>query len=101
MDKRFLSYEQAVSLLPEGEYIHTFTSGGMLIGADWSRAEILEKLKKSDAIELTGEMARSMGHGMCAYNLKDGRVSNLLFIETEAAKLAKIDEECENEPKAN
>ena len=44
-----LTYEEAVSLLPEGDSIHTFINGYYgLIGADWSRDDILGKLKEAE-----------------------------------------------------
>lgn len=101
MSKRYITYEETVSLLPDGEYVHTFynTSFG-LVGADWSREEILDKLQKSEILELTGEQARGIGHGMCVYN-KDTKYHNeILFIETDADKLEKFDggeHEAENE----
>lgn len=89
--KYFLTAEQAEQLLPEGDTVHTFYNNGpMLTGADWSRNEIIDKLKHSDHIELTGESARAMKHGMCAYN--DGaKLSNVLFIETVEEKVAALE----------
>ena len=88
-----LTYEEAVSLLPAGETVHTFINMPFgLCGADWSREDILDKLHKSEIIQLTGEMARSMGHGMCAYNY-DAKQSDILFIETDADKLAELDKD--------
>lgn len=44
--KYFLTAEQAEQLLPEGDTVHTFYNNGpMLTGADWSRSEIIDKLK--------------------------------------------------------
>lgn len=82
--KKIITSEEAIELLPEGDEIHTFYNmGAMLIGADWEREEVIEKLEAVDVIELTGECARSMEHGICAYNhgcLQD----EVLFIETDA-----------------
>lgn len=92
MNRRYITYDQAVSILPDGEYVHTFINGGFgLMGADWSREEILDKLQKSEVIELTGEKARSMGHGMCAYNKNAKWQSDLLFIETNEERLAQLE----------
>lgn len=90
MDKRYLTCEEAVSLLPDGEYIHTFVSGGILIGADWSREDILDKLQKS-TIELSGPSARGLGHGICAYTKDGEKLKGVLFIETDEEKLAKFE----------
>ena len=96
MSRTYITYEQAVSILPDGEYVHTFINNAMgLIGADWSRGDILEKLRTSEVIELTGELARGMGHGMCAYNKDAKWQSQLLFIETDEKKLAALDAEVE------
>lgn len=65
-DKTVLTYDQAVALLPEGDEIHTFRNphGGVLIGADWSRARILEVLAAAPFIEVTGPQAQETGHGL-------------------------------------
>ena len=92
MSKKYITYEEAVSLLPDGEYVHTFYNNAFgLVGADWSKEEILDKLRKSEIIELTGNLARSMNHGMCAYNKDTKRHSDILFIETDADRLQKMD----------
>jgi hypothetical protein len=89
--KRYLTYEEAISLLPNSDYVHTFYNLAFgLCGADWNKTEIFEKLKESEIIELTGETARSMGHGMCAYNKGKG-LSEVLFIETDNEKLLAFD----------
>lgn len=96
MSRTYITYEQAVSILPDGEYVHTFINNAIgLIGADWSRTEILEKLRTSDIIELTGEQAKSMGHGMCVYNKDAKWQSQLLFIETNEEKLEALEAEVE------
>ena len=90
--RTYITAEQAVSILPDGEHIHTFINGGLgLCGADWSRADIIDKLNKSDKIELTGEMAKSMKHGIAAYNDTAKYQSELLFIETDMGKLAVLE----------
>ena len=68
-------------MLPDKESIHTFRSGGaMIIGCDCSR-ESMVKAIESHVVELSGEAASGMGHGMC---LNDGQ-GGWLFIETVAA----------------
>lgn len=91
-EKRYITYEEAVSLLPDNEFVHTFYNGAFgLLGADWGKEEILDKLRKSDVIELTGDVARSMGHGMCAYNNDTKWHSEILFIETDSDRLEEMD----------
>lgn len=48
MSKRYISYDEAVSLLPDGETVHTFINSSFgLMGADWNKTDILDKLKKA------------------------------------------------------
>ncbi|MEN6312754.1 MAG: hypothetical protein ABFD25_00745 [Clostridiaceae bacterium] len=59
-----LSPADAIALLPDGEYIHTFRQAGpTLIGADWERNDMIKALNKYEA-EVTGEQAQAMNHGM-------------------------------------
>lgn len=63
-DQYILSIEEAIAKLPDGEYIHTFRQAGpALIGADWSREDMMKAIDKF-TFELTGERATSIGHGM-------------------------------------
>ena len=93
--KYYLNYDEAVSLLPNGEDIHTFYNASFgLMGADWSREDILKKLKETDiVIELTGEQARAMKHGMCAYSKNAKWQSEILFIETDEEKLTDFEQD--------
>ena len=88
--KYYLNYDEAVSLLPNKEDIHTFYNPSFgLMGADWSREDILNKLKEADVvIELTGEQAKLMKHGMCAYSKNAQFHNEILFIETDEEKLS-------------
>jgi hypothetical protein len=69
---------EALAMLPESDTIHTFRQGpGIIIGADWTRAQIDEVIQAVGVIELSGPQATAMNHGLC---LKDGH--GWLFIET-------------------
>lgn len=93
MEKRkFVSVDEAINLLPEGDEIHTFYNcGNSLIGADWDRQGVIDKLNASDKIELTGMQARSIGHGLAVYNNDTKWQSEVLFIETDKDKLDAFD----------
>ena len=91
--KAYINSEQAINLLPEGETVHTFYNRGFLLGVDWDKKEIVEKIKASDVLELTGPVAKEMGHGLCAYNNTAKYQSDILFIETDEDKLNKLEEE--------
>lgn len=75
-----VSLETAVAMLPDGDTIHTFRSGpGLLLGADMSRAQIVEAMK-AHGVELSGHTATSMCHGLA---LRDEH--GWLFIATRDA----------------
>lgn len=94
--KAYISPEQAISVLPDGDSVHTFYNPGFgLVGADWSKEEIVDKLRNSDRIELTGPMVRNMGHGICAYSKDAKYQSDILFIETDEARVSRLEEELE------
>lgn len=77
-DKRvILDKADAIAMLPDGDTVHTFRQGGpCLIGADWDRNDMIKAINKYD-VEITGEQARAMNHGMALYD-----DIGWLFIET-------------------
>lgn len=87
MEKIFLTEQQAIELLPEGEQIHTFLNSPMaLIGADWDRTEVIDKIRRSDYREVSGSGARKLKHGLAVYN-KGETALDVVFIETDSEKL--------------
>ncbi len=78
-----IPFEQAQAMLPPGDFIHTFVSptGGLLVGADWSREDVLEAMKEFGVMK-SGEGAESMNHGLVFF---DGERN--VFIETVKEKL--------------
>ncbi len=92
MKRRFITAEEAISLLPSGDTIHTFYNCGFsLIGGDWDRTGVIEKINRSDVIEITGEKARALGHGLAVYNKDTTLLSEVLFVETDKDKLDAFD----------
>ena len=93
MNRRFITAREAEQLLPDRKEIHTFVNMPFgLIGADWNREDIIDKLNKNKIkIEIAGEQARSIGHGLAVYDDSAKRQSDVLFIETDRDKLDKID----------
>lgn len=74
--------EKAIDLLPEGDTIHTFrVAGHNMIGADWSRERILDRIK-THGVEYSGDNARRLNHGLCSWDTAAG----WLFIETRREK---------------
>jgi len=60
----FLDYDQAVSLLPDGDDIHVFMNPhGVLLGADWERSKVIEMIKAGKC-QLGGKLCQGMNHGL-------------------------------------
>lgn len=93
MEKKFITAKEAISILPERKEIHTFYCNGMgLIGADWDREDILEEIGKIKNVrEISGNEARSLGHGLAVYEKGCKNLSDVLFIETDEEKLNALD----------
>ena len=78
-----MTEQEAIDLLPEDDEIHTFYNPAFgLIGADWNREDIIDKIRKSDCREVTGSQARAMKHGLALYSKVTRLQSDVLFVET-------------------
>ena len=94
--RRYITADEAIALLPEKEYIHTFiNTPPALCGCDWERQDVIDKLKTADKIEIAGEHSRMMGHGLAVYNDDTKLLSDVLFIETDTEKLDAFDDPTE------
>lgn len=82
-----LTKEQALSLICPAEHIHTFTPTNVgLFGCDRARKDIKEILENAIIIQIAGERAININHGVAViYERKGEEV--LLFIETVATEL--------------
>lgn len=88
-DRLFITKKQAIGLLPKGKQVHTFVNpNGMLIGADWSKKELIEKINnsKDNDLEIGGETCKGLKHALIMHS--DNRV---LFVETDMEKVKLID----------
>jgi hypothetical protein len=69
-ERVILTRKNADAFLKPGDYVHTFMQanapGLVLIGADWGREEILA-LADQGKVELAGETATRMKHGIVAF----------------------------------
>jgi hypothetical protein len=76
--QKYITHEEAIAMLPDGDTIHTFKSPypGVMLGADWTRDEIIKCIKNLKP-QLSGYHAASTNHALC---VKDG--AGYLFIET-------------------
>lgn len=74
-----LSLERAEAMIAPGERVHTLrsTGQGLFIGAEWLRADLLAAMREAPALDLSGEVATAMGHGLAV--LTDG---SWLFVDT-------------------
>lgn len=82
-ERKLVSLEVAVSMLciKPGNKVHTIRQARhILIGADWGRDNIIEAMRAAPTIDITGEAAQSIGHGLCIHD-----EHGPLFIETQAA----------------
>lgn len=89
--RHFLTVDEAISILPDGDSIHTFRDAAVLIGADWSRKDIIDEIQKSERREITGPMARGTGHGLAVYPPNAKYHSDILFVETDKKRLDELD----------
>jgi len=87
-DKRHITFDEAVGLLNEGEYVHTFRGGGsILIGCDHERDSMLKSMKQyENTLQIGGDQCRSMNHGPVL-----DHTAGSLFIETNKEKLDSFD----------
>ena len=79
-----LTKDEARSMLPDGEEIHTFRQNvgrqmNLLVGADISRESILSKIERYPCLA-SGPGAASMKHGLCIFDI----AHTPLFVETRA-----------------
>lgn len=79
LPRHALGETEAVSMLPDGDMIHTFRCDNfnMLFGCDMDRSKIVELIQTIGA-ELSGPMATAMHHGI---HIKHGG-GNGLFVAT-------------------
>ena len=87
-DRMILTPDEAISLLPEGEYVHTQRnpSGGMFLGCDFERDSAIETIRDAEEIEVGGPHCRAMRHPIVVW--KKGEVGRPLFLEADMDKLA-------------
>ena len=87
MSRIFLTTQQAIELLPEGEQVHTFINSPLaLVGADWDRDEVIDKIQRSDYREIAGSVSRGLNHGLAVYN-QSATQMDVLFVATDMKKL--------------
>jgi hypothetical protein len=65
-----LTYDEAVAMLPDGEYVHTYAGS---IGADWGREKLLLEMQQSEMhLADKGSFASATRHNLIVVR-SDGR----------------------------
>lgn len=84
----FLTAEQALTTLPDGDRVHTFKNPApsVLVGADWDRPDVEAAIRAADKIEIAGPMARGMGHGLVLYHR-----AGLTYVATDESRLSVVE----------
>ena len=81
--KEFISFEQAIKMLPDGESIHTFRAAGPCrLGANIDKNSLIKDMEKySDKLEISGKNAQELNHGIVFFD-----DIGPLFVETKKRK---------------
>ena len=84
-----LTAAEALALLPNREpneegrsLIHTQVESvrGVILGADWDRADVVALLERAAAIYLATGLAKATGNALCVYERQAGRLRRV-FVE--------------------
>lgn len=74
-EKIFITPDEAFALIPDGEYVHNFVSGGMmLVGCDFSRGGARKAFDAAKEIEIGGRQCQAMRHPIVVHE-ESGRYS--------------------------
>ncbi len=84
-DKIYITFDEAIILIGDVEEVHIFKqSNNILLGCNCSIESVKKGLKNSSyGIEIAGETARSIKHGIAFYDKRNQPV----FVETNMEKL--------------
>jgi len=96
-EKKIITKEQAKSILALNDgKVHTFTNNPMaLLGADHTQKSINESIEKAESLELTGDQAKAMKHGLAIFPPNAKNHYDILFVETNMEALEKLEQELE------
>ncbi len=92
-DKIILTKKQAKEILDlKDGFVHTFKNPHMigLIGADHSKESIYESIENAETLELAGEQAQAMNHGLGITPKGAKHHSDVLFVATDMRKVASL-----------
>jgi len=69
-DKIILTADEAISLLPDGEYVHNYINNvaNMFIGCDYTRDDAEKHIRESVACEIGGPHSKRMNHALIVWS---------------------------------
>ena len=72
-DKILLTADEAISLLPDGEYVHNYINNmpGLFIGCDYDRADAERHIRDAIACEIAGPGCKGMKHALAVWSSKN------------------------------
>ena len=70
MSNNILSKEEVEAAIGPGEIVHVFVNprGGILVGADWTKAELIALVAAGGKAEVGGKACLGIGHGLVIWN---------------------------------
>lgn len=86
----FLTKEEALSLcaFSDDDSVHTLRQGGFgLVGYDFTRKELTEKMDEAEFVEIAGPFMYSMKHGIALVPKNVQWQSDIIYLETDMDKL--------------
>lgn len=87
-NRLFLTFEQAIDILPKEEQIHCFINATFgLIGADWEKEKVTETLSNADSIEIGGEQCKALGHALVCVPKGAKYQSDIYFFQSDKEKV--------------
>lgn len=88
MNRKILTIEQAIDILPQNDKIHCFVNAEFgLIGADWDKEKVVETLKEAEFVEIGGEQCKALKHALICIPKNAKRQSDLYFFESRVDKI--------------
>ncbi len=89
-EKILLTAEEAISLLPEGPYVHNYKNPGvgLMIGIDFERDSAEECIRNAVQCEIGGPGCKSMKHALVVWKTE----RDLSFFETDMAKVEAMEQ---------
>ena len=67
-DNPTIPLKEALTLIAEGEYVHTFrNTAGILVGCDWERSHLIRAMSETE-VKFSGEPATQLNHGINIIN---------------------------------